>query len=163
MIELMIGLILILILVAGAIQFMVVAFAHSRLDGNLRGETGLRALSPQAFLDTPQYLQTWNPGPDGQRLTADDQAVAASSRTLGVIANDSVVNTTDWNVLNSLANGSSLRQVAQSAAPEADLGFVKKGQSLSVLVSDVAQKLFYSQDTVIVKEEVWLPIMTGLY
>ena len=163
MIELMLGMILILILVAGTIQFMVVAFAHAGLDGNLRGEVGLLALSPQAFQDTPRYIQTWDPGADGQRLTADDQAKLTSSRTLAVIANDSIVQPTDWNFLNALSKGCSLRQIDQSAAPEANLGFVKKTQALSVSVSDVAQNLFYASDTIIVKEEVWLPILNGLY
>ena len=40
---------------------------------------------------------------------------------------------------------------------------MKKTQALSVSVSDVAQNLFYASDTIIVKEEVWLPILNGLY
>jgi hypothetical protein len=43
------------------------------------------------------------------------------------------------------------------------LGFVDVSQSTTVPVSDLAQSLFYNSPSVTVKEDVWMPIMNGLY
>jgi hypothetical protein len=163
MIELMIGVITILILLVGTVQFLAVADAHSGIDSTIRGQTGVLAMSPLTIEDMPRYIQTWQPGPDGQRFTADDQATCIGPTTITTIANDSVYNMTDWNEFANLTQPSSLDALHQAPPPLMALGFRNVQQSTTVPVSQFAQELFYGNAFVTVKEDVWMPIMNGLY
>jgi len=166
MIELMLGMILILILLAGTVQFLNVANAHTGMDATIRGQAGYLAMSPGPAENTPKYIQTWLPGPDGQPFTADDVAQLKSPNTpnaIAVIANESVVAPADWTVLDTLSNTPSLEVLSQEAGFLTALGFVDVSEAATVPVSDLAQSLFYSSQSVTVKEDVWMPIMSGLY
>ena len=162
MIELMLGMILILLLLEGTVQFLNVANAHTGMDATARGQAGLLAMSPNPAENTPRAIQTWLPGPDGQEFTADDVAQLEAPNAIAVIANESAAKSADWTVLNTLTNTPSMEVLSQSGALTA-LGFVDVSQSTTVPVSDLAQSLFYNSPSVTVKEDVWMPIMNGLY
>lgn len=163
MIELMLGVILILILLVGTVQFVEVADAHTGIDARIRGRSGFLAMSPILLEDTPRYITTWQPGTDGQRFTADDQPVFGSPDAINRIASDTVNNPADWSVLSGLRQTSSLESLHQNPVPLMALGFIGIRQSATVPVSDIAQELFYDKSTVTVQEDCWMPIMNGLY
>jgi hypothetical protein len=163
MIELMMGMILVLILLAGAVQFMDVADAHTGIDSGVRGRTGFLAMSPRTLEDAPRYIETWQPGADGQRFTADDRATCGSPDVIGTIANGSVNAATDWDAFSRLTRPSSLEALHQSPVPLMALGFIGIRQTTTVPVSQLAQDLFYGNASVTVQEDCWLPIMNGLY
>lgn len=164
MIELMIGLIMILILLEGTAQFILIASAHTNIDSVIRGQTGFIAMSPLSTEDTPRYIQTWQPGADGQRFTADDQPVIGSpSNVISRIAGSSVANATEWAQFDKLTHPSSLEALHQEPVPLVALGFVGVRDTTTVPVSDTAQELFYNKSAVTVQEDTWLPIMNGLY
>lgn len=168
MIEVMIGIILILIVVVGAVQFLIVSDTHSGIDGSIRGKTGFLAMSPFTLADSPSYFQTWDPGGDGQRFTADDKPLPAGGlppNTIAAIANYSVRDQTptDWNTFGNLAHPSSLDALHAVPVPLVDLDFVTTHQAIAVPIEDIAQQLFYGNAFATVQEDVWLPIMKGLY
>jgi hypothetical protein len=45
----------------------------------------------------------------------------------------------------------------------AALGFVHEEETLHVPVDPVIRRLVYGKDEVAIKEEVWMPLMGGLY
>ena len=163
MIELMLGVILILILLTGSVQFLQVASAHSSIDGGVRARTGIKALSPLTEEDTPRYILNWDPGADGQRYTADDQATNGSPQTIVDIADRSVATATDWNKCGNLAHPSSLEALGQIPVPLSSLGFIGIRWSTLVQIEPIAQELFYGNAFATVQEDVWVPIMNGLY
>lgn len=172
MIEAMIGVILILILVAGTVQFVDVARAHYVIDSRIRGDAGVIATSPPLPLaspDIPAYILTWTPGVDGQRNTADDQAVLGPATTLYHLADHSTRATvpSDWNTFNDLAtitgHGSSVINLHQSPVQMSELGFVGVYGKLTVPISSLVQSLFYSHPDVVVREVVWVPVTRDLY
>ena len=65
MIEMMLGVILIMLLIAGMVQFVTIASTHSAIDAKIRGDAGVVAMSPLTAWDTPDYILTWKAGPDG--------------------------------------------------------------------------------------------------
>ena len=175
MIELMIGVILILILLSGAVQFMLVADAHTAIDGGgggqngvggrlgVRGRTGYLAMLPLTAEDTPRCIGNWAPGADGQRGTADDQVIPGSPATIVAIAANSATNATQWSEFSHLEHTSSLERLLQTPTSLMALGFVGIRYSCTVPVSTIAQELYYSKPDVTVQEDVWLPIMNSLY
>jgi hypothetical protein len=177
MIELMLGMLLILILLVGVVQFVAVADAHSCLDSRIRGNyddmggsygCGVRAMQPLSPLTecTPLYITTWSNGPDGQRFTADDTRKTKSPDTLQLIAEKSVKVPTDWNQFAKLAHPSSLGALHGLSATNQDitaLGFIGLRYDVTLPVSAFAQDLFYNKPDVVVQEDCWRPIMNGLY
>ena len=163
MIELLLGIILILILLTGTLQFLTVAGAHTRIDSGIRGKTGFLAMSPRTEEDTPRCIANWQPGPDGQRFTADDQVVPGSPNTVAAIANGSVASATDWKEFGLLTRPSSLAALHDIPVPLMSLGFIGIRWSTTVPVSAIAQELFYGKSDVTVQEDAWIPIMNGLY
>ena len=163
MIELMLGIILILILLTGTVQFQTVAGKHTDMDALIRGQTGLLAMAPVAAGNTPNCIQTWQPGVDGQQLTADDESVPGSADTVPLIANYSVLNGSDWQVLQSLTNTPSLELLGQIPVSLPYLGLLDISQTVTVPVDATAQDLFYNNPNVTLQESVWLPIMNGLH
>ena len=171
MIELMIGMILILILLAGIGQFLQVAYVHTDMDATVRGAAGTLAMS-STTKKTPHNIQTWLPGPDNQRFTADDVEKAGSPATIATIAGDSVAKASDWAALDfefqrlAPAHFPSLDKIKQQAGALTELGFVVSPtdqSSKTVPVFDLARSLFYDKKDITVKEDVWMPIMSGLY
>jgi len=170
MIEAMIGVILILILVAGTVQFGLIACAHSVIDSRIRGDTGVTALSPPVISpDTPAYILTWTPGADGQRYTADDRAVYGGPDTLLRIADHSARASTagDWDSFDSLeritGHDSSLRNLRHAPVPMGALGFVGMRYRLAVPVSAIIRELVYDRADIQVSETVWVPMSRDLY
>ena len=169
MVELMIGMILILILLAGIGQFLQVAYVHTDMDAAVRGEAGRLAMSQNPAERTPRNIQTWLPGPDNQPLTADDVVKGGSPVTIVTIANDSVLKPSDWAELNTELQQQpklplpSLDVLQQQGGALTAMGFVDSSQSATVPVFDLARELFYDSQDITVKEDVWMPVMSGLY
>ena len=164
MIEMMLSVLMILILVAGAVQFMDVAGMHRAIDSRIRGDTGVVAMSPLSFFDTPAYILNWRAGPDGQRGTADDEKVVGPPRALYLITDRSARSAADWTEFGKLSHPSSLAELHNtSPLPMIALGFVGVRLSQDVPVSDIARKLIYASPFVTVREDVWLPVTKGLY
>jgi hypothetical protein len=163
MIELMLGMIMLLILLIGAVQFLEVADAHTGIDSVIRGRTGFIAMSPRLLEDSPRYIQNWDPGTDNQRFTADDHATCIPATTIQTIANGSAAGTAGWDAFSRLSQPSSLAALRGDPVPLMALGFIGLRLNSTVPVSEFAQELFYDHAEVLVQEDCWIPILNGLY
>ena len=163
MIELMLGLILILMLLVGSVQFMYVANAQNNITANLRGDVGARAMSPLLTEDTPPCIGNWQSGPYGQRFTADDVSTPGDQGRFSQIASYSVANAADWNAVGAIIQPCALELLQQPPPSLTPLGFVNSSQSVSLPVSAIAQDLFYNRPEILVKEQIWLPFVNELY
>ncbi|MFZ4396626.1 MAG: hypothetical protein ACOYOU_13465 [Kiritimatiellia bacterium] len=163
MIELMIGVITMLILLVGSVLFLLVSDAHTYIDSGIRGRTGFLAMSPLITEDIPRYIRTWLPGADGQRFTADDRAECVAPLAVQMIARRSVQTEAQWRELDDLRRPSSLRALHETPVPLISMGFIGIRRSAVLPVPEFAQDLFYPNPTVTVQEDVWVPIMNGLY
>jgi hypothetical protein len=165
-IEFAVGLLLMLIVVTGIIHVSRMARTSLFLHSVLRGEAGKDAMTSLAS-STPDYISDWKEGPDGIRYTADDQPVRNSAMlpaTLDLLTQNSVANPTDWDYV---ASGTrlpvSMCSLQASPIMATTIGFVHAEETLHVPVDSVIRQLIYDKDEVSIKEEVWVPLMGGLY
>ena len=163
MIELMGGLLLILLVVVGTLQFLDIAWVHSAIDSRIRGDAGVVAISSPLYVDQPDYILTWQEGADGQRLTADDRKVTGQPGVLYTIVDNSAADPADWAWFAQLSRPSSLDALHTPLVPLSALGFIGIRQSHDVPVRQIIQDLVYNKASVHVSEEVWLPITKNLY
>lgn len=163
MIELMVSVLMILILIAGTVQFMDVANMHRAIDSRIRGDTGVLALSPLTTFDTPAYALNWEAGPDGQRGTADDKMDVGQPTALYTLSDHSARSVSDWAEFTKLSHPSSLAELHQNSPPMIALGFVGVRLTQDVPVSDIVRQLIYNSPSVTVREDVWVPATKGLY
>ena len=70
-VEFIIGLLVLVTLLAGGIQYLRVANAHRSITTTLRAEAGARALRDDVLVDIPPFLRDWEAGRDGIRHTED--------------------------------------------------------------------------------------------
>ena len=136
------------------------------LHSVLRGNAGLEAMSSISSA-TPTYISDWEAGADGSRFTADDQPLRNGTvlpTTLGMITDYSAKSPNDWSYV---AGGSrlpvSMANLRNSYGVVDLLGFARAQETLHVPVDPVIRQLIYAKDEVAIKEEVWMPLMGGLY
>jgi hypothetical protein len=137
------------------------------LHAVLRGDAGERAMEEGAPSVAPPYISDWREGADGLRYTADDQQAADSamlSSTLTSLVGHSVKSPGDWSyVASDNRLHTSMLSLSDSPGMAATLGFVHTEETLHVPVDPVIRQLVYDKDEVAIKEEVWMPLMGGLY
>ncbi len=166
-IEFVAGLLLFLIVLTGLVHVNLMARTSLFLLAVLRGDAGEQAMQEGATSVAPPYISDWEPGADGVRYTADDQPVrngATLPATLSTLTQNSVKRPSDWSYV--AANSQlpvSMVQLNASPLMAATLGFVHREETLHVPVDLVIRQLVYGKDEVAIKEEVWMPLMGGLY
>jgi hypothetical protein len=160
-IELVLGILMIIILFAGSLQYLKVAEAQRSMVTSLRGEAGARALTLGATVDMANYLLTWDNGADGIMYTADDQPVESLAFMLPNIVNRSVQNADDWAYVAALPNPTPIFGLHENPLPMLELSLVNAEDSEDVPVEESVQNLIYGRDHVRVKHSVWMPVMKG--
>ena len=162
-VELILGIIVIVMILAGGIQYLAVANAHRGLTTTVRGEAGARALSDLPELSTPSYIRTWDAGRDGIRHTDDDTPETTLPWTLYTIADHSVRDVADWDRLDPLARASPMLRMHESLLPTAELDLISVERSDTVVVDPAVRTFIYDVPIVTVEHTVWLPLLGGLY
>ncbi|MDP2989806.1 MAG: TadE/TadG family type IV pilus assembly protein, partial [Kiritimatiellota bacterium] len=80
MVEFMVGLVVVLVLLAGLIQIGQLTHAHTRTMIAARAAAGLLAMAPTPPVsETASLISDWVPGPDLRRHTHDDVAMVTSN------------------------------------------------------------------------------------
>ena len=166
-IEFIVGIILFMLLAAGIVHINRMARTSLFLHAVLRGDAGERAMASGALSVAPPYISDWEAGADEIRYTADDQPIRNSiglSATLSTLTGYSVKTPGDWTYVtpDSLLPVSMI-SLHTSPLSGATLGFVHAEEILHVPVDTVLRQLVYGKDEVAIKEEVWMPLMGGLY
>ena len=166
-IELAVGLLLFLILLSGIIHVNRMARTSLFLHAVLRGDAGMQAMADTAMSVAPLDISDWQAGPDAIRFTADDQPVrngAILPATLASLTGYSVKDPDDWGYVKDLSRlPTSMVQLNASPLAATTLGFVHREETLHMTVDPVIRQLIYGKDKVAIKEEVWMPLMGGLY
>ena len=166
-IEFCAALLLFLIVATGLLHISRLARASLFLHAVLRGDAGERAMREGALGEAPVYIADWDAGADGVRHTADDRPLrnaALLPATLSVIGNYSVRSPGDWSFVSSDSRlPVSMIRLRESPGMAAALGFTHADETLRVPVDSVISRLVYDKDEVAIREEVWMPLMGGLY
>lgn len=166
-IELAVGLLLFLILLSGIIHVNRMARTSLFLHAVLRGDAGVQAMADTAMSVAPLDISDWQAGPDAIRFTADDQPARSGAilpATLASLTGYSVKDPDDWGYVKDLSRlPASMVQLYASPLAATTLGFVHREETLHMTVDPVIRQLIYGKDKVAIKEEVWMPLMGGLY
>jgi len=163
-VELILGIIVIIMILAGGIQYLRVANAHRGLTTTVRGEVGERALSGIFTNETPSYIQTWDDGGDDIRHTDDDTPdTIEDPLTLYTIADHSVRDDADWVQLDRLARDNPMLRMHESGTPTTELGFISVARPDTVDVDPAVREFIYDVPIVTVEHTVWFPLLGGLY
>jgi hypothetical protein len=163
-VELIIGIIVIVIILAGGIQFFYVSNAHRSLTTTVRGEVGEQALSGIPYISTPPYIFTWDDGNDDIRHTDDDTPITGSAQTLTTIADRSVSDPADWDRLDPLSHDNAMPLMHESQLPTTELSFIESSAPPVTIVVDPAVRTFlFDRPTVTVRHSIWMPLLGGIY
>ncbi len=165
-VEFAVGLLLMLIVLTGILHVARMGRTSLFLHSVLRGDAGEAAMS-RISSPSPDYIADWREGPDGLRFTADDQPVRNSAMvpaTLGLLTRSSVREARDWEaVAQNTRLPLSMVTLRNSPLLATAIGFVHADETLHVPVDPVIRQLIYAKDEVAIREEVWIPLMGGLY
>lgn len=165
-VEFVVGILLMLIVLTGIIHVSRMARTSLFLHAVLRGMAGKDAMGDTSSV-TPAYISDWEAGDDGVRYTADDRPVRNSTMlpaTLDLLTRYSVEEPDDWNTI-AADTRLPVSMFSLHATPllATTVGFTHTEETLHVPVDTVIRQLIYDKDKVSIKEEVWMPLMGGLY
>lgn len=156
-------LVVLLLVIAGMIHFANMGRATLSLHGALRGRAGLRAMESGAIGAIPQHISDWDAGPDELRYTVDDRPVRSGAIGItAMLSERSVKEPSDWAYV---AHESQLpfSMVRLNEAEMRVLDFAHAEDTIYVELSSVLRQLVYDAEEVAIKEQVWMPLMRGLY
>ncbi len=162
-VEFIVGLLVLVMILVGGLQYLAVSNAHRGLTTTLRGEAGEQAMSALALVSTPAFIRTWDEGRDTIRHTDDDTPETTLPQTLSMIADRSAGDPADWDRLTPLDRVHPMRQMRESLLPASELSLIKVERSETVIVDPAVRNLIFDRPTVTVRHTVWLPLMGGLY
>lgn len=162
MIEFLVGLVAVLVLIAGLLQVAELTMKHTdamveaRLDA---GETALSGLFP---LSNPDYIESWNEGPDQIRYTTDDASSrGGSSEFTDSIANRAAADDAGWAIIN--AAGGNIPVLHEHPDPVSFFGLVKAESEDTVSLIPAIRELVYRAETIRIRSEVWMTGTGDLY
>ena len=160
-VEFIVCLILFLLVITGIIHVANMGRASLYLHAAIRGRAGEEAMKSEGLGVSQRNISDWEPGPDGIRYTADDRPVHRGVGSLASALTEYSVRTTeDWSsVRDSLLPVSAV--CLNDSAPL--LSFAHGEDTIRVELSSVIRQLIYDKNDVAIREEVWMPVMGGLY
>ncbi|MDA3926629.1 MAG: hypothetical protein PF904_18235 [Kiritimatiellae bacterium] len=166
-IELAVAIVLMLIIVTGIIHVNRMARASLFLHSVLRGKAGVKAMNPGAMSATAEYISNWDAGADGIKYTADDQPIKSSvnqSATFTALSQYSVNSPNDWQYVSDHTQlPVSMIQLHNSSFMSTAVELTHEKERLYVPVDSVIRQLVYDKEDIAIEEEVWMPLMGGLY
>ena len=160
MVEFMVGLVVVLVLLAGLIQIGQLAHAHTRTMIAARAAAGRLAMSATPPVsDNAQLVSGWVPGPDQRRYTPDDMAIAASNAATlpGELVAQARLDLVPDAPPNALAT------LAASPNPAGKFFLVKGNASESVPILPVIRRLVYPRPEMEVESDAWMIWTKGIY
>lgn len=161
MIECVVAILLIVVLVAGMLQFVELAGRKGELLAEIRGEAGRLAMGGRQAIGTrPDYILDWSAGADATRHTADDESrlgLAGGTLQAGVV-NRSALHPDDWHVLDAARN-TAFPLLHDSALPLGTLGLIHAEQRDTLPLMPAMRDWLLGRDTVTVGADLWFPTL----
>jgi hypothetical protein len=166
MIEFAAGLLVLLLIIIGFIHVSRLALSSLGIHGEIRAEAGMTAMQSTLAV-TPEAISDWESGKDETRFTADDETQKnqpASASIIGSLVSHSVKTEADWQqVSDKSVLPFSMVKLSQSPNLVILMGAVHQSQTDRVKVDPFIRNFAYNKEEVAVKEEIWMPLMGGLY
>ena len=166
MIEFAAGLLVLLLLIIGFVHVSKLSLASLGLHGEIRAEAGLAAMQ-SSMTDTPEAISNWKSGTDELRFTADDEMEKnqpAAAAVIGQVVSHSVKQEADWGLVSEKSRlPFSMLQLQQSPNLVILMGATHEEWTQRVPVDPFIRDFIYDKEDVAVKEEIWMPLMGGLY
>jgi hypothetical protein len=167
-IELMVAVLLLLLVITGLMHIEKLTRSSLFLHAVLRANAGEAAMADAALADTPDPIRDWDKGADKTAYTADDKAQKSGTAFPATVSMLTAYSTEghrddDWQYVSDSILPSSMVRLRESGGVGTLLGAVHAEETLDVPVEPVIRDLAYGKDEVRVKEEVWMPLMGGLY
>lgn len=162
-IEFMVGIVAVILLIAGLLQVAGLATAHTRVLVESRRQSGELAMFDAEPLFIPDYIRDWREGDDGKRYTKDDEFVPATPQTFQeTIINKAAADSVGWTAIDGVPNNRVTR-IHNSGMPHAEFGFVRGYDSETVELLPAIQSLVYAADSIKVESESWMTWTKGIY
>jgi len=160
MVEFMVGLVVVLVLLAGLIQIGQLTHAHTRTMIAARATAGLLAMASNfPASEVASRISDWDPGDDLRRHTHDDAAMVTSNAVTlpGELFGQAHLERVPDAPANALATLSSSTNAA------GDFFLVKGEASEEVTILPVIHRLVYAHSTLEVESDAWLVWTEGIY
>jgi len=169
LVELMVGLVVVMVLVAGILQIASMTSAHTDAMAEARQEVApltLLDLEPgMGVLSDADYIKDWHEGADERRLSRDDYS--DDGNTVGfqdLIVDKTAHDPSGWAVIDSSPNN---RISALRADPMVitSFGLVKGSATESARLDMLPafRHLVYRSDTIDVEATAWMTLCKGIY
>lgn len=163
MVELMVGMVSLLVLVAVIAQLAIFVRAGHETAVRAREQAGELALADSWISATATYIGEIGYGPDAKPYTRDDEFRAAdSSAYYSRILDPTATDPTDWNVLDAIP-GNAFSDLHASQNPISIFGLLRGQESETVELLPAVRNLLYREDSIQIEETVWMPWTKGVY
>lgn len=163
MVEFLVGLVAVLVLLAGLLQIASLTKAETDTMIDARREAAEKAMSDPALLATADFVGDVLVGADGSTYSADDEHTTETSDDfISYIVEPSAGSASEWAIIDAVPSNS-FTTIRSSAVPSYELGMVQGDASDSIPLISAVQKLIYDDDSIEVESEVWMPWLRGIY
>lgn len=157
--ELIIGLVVFMVLVAGIIQIGTIGMRHSMVMNDARRDAAVEAMAAVPPFSGPEYMADRTEGGDGVRYSKDDGFIAGSVDGF----KSGIVDYADPDVLEQQRPGSVVTEMAGSPFPHLLFGLVDGRADDSVKLWPVVRHLLYDAESVDIEGHAWLIWTKGIY
>jgi hypothetical protein len=163
MTELMVGMIGLLVLVAGILQVASLTKARTDAMVEAREEAGRRALADASLSENPEYIKDVEVGPDGRTYSYDDTHTRAGGGAFhDVIINRTVADSSQWQIMEDIHN-KSFSALNNAGSPIASFGLLKGEATRSIQLRPAVRSLIYRAERIDIKCDVWTTWTRGVY
>lgn len=161
-VEMLIGIVALLVLIAGLLQVATLSSGQTATMVQARYLAGKASMEdPEA--STPDYIKNWQVGPDGKRYTADDVSTPADTAAFeSTIIGKASPDAFGWTLIDSVPKNE-LSVIHKSGTPQNEFGFVEGTDSTNVDLLPVIQSLVYRADSIKISSDVWMTCTKGIY
>lgn len=161
LVELAVGLIVLLVLLAGLVQVGTMTTAHTQTMIKARQLAGLGAMADSYVGSVGvQYIFDWSPGEDEVEYTVDDTAISTTNSADSIAA---LMNVAQPSLLSELVPFNTISMLGQSDNFANELFLLKGQNSDSIETLPLIRNLIYNKPSITVRSEVWLPWTKGIY
>ncbi len=163
MIEVMVGLIALLVLVAGLIQVASLTKSQTDTMVEAREEAGQRSFWDLPLSETAEYIQDVEVGPDGRTYSLDDTTTDASGAVFhDTITAKAVRDQSEWAILEQLSD-QSFPSLNNAGTPISTFGLLKGNATRTVPLRPAVRSLIYRAEEIEIESDVWTTWTRGIY
>ncbi len=163
LIELMVGLVALIVLIAGIVQVAGLTRIQTDALVEARREVGNRVFLDAPVSELPDFIEDITAGQDQRTYSSDDVRTSADPTAFrSTIAARAAGGASEWSVLNSLPS-SPFSDLYNASTPVTEFGLLQGDASASVATIPAVQSLLYDSPEIEINCEVWMTWTKGIY